>query len=101
MCVCAEVVIGFERTMVTTSENAGTAELCAVIRMGSLERSVDITFSTQPGTAQGRPFLCTSVAWLLSTHMISHMDMRSVATFDDDLFFLEMWWCMYMHSAHM
>ena len=34
-------------------EQQGTVEVCAVILDGSLERNVDVTLSTQPGTAQG------------------------------------------------
>ena len=53
VCIYAGVVIGFEQTMVAIHESDGVVELCAVIRDGSLGRSVDVTFSTQPGTAQG------------------------------------------------
>ena len=57
VCIHAGVVIGFEQTMVAIQESDGVVELCAVIRDGSLERSVDVTFSTQPGTAQGSAFV--------------------------------------------
>ena len=56
-----EVVIGFEETLVTTPEGSGVVELCAVIREGSLERSVDVTFSTEPGTAEGGDYIYVHV----------------------------------------
>ena len=38
-------------------ETDGMVELCAVIIDGSLERSVDVVISTQPGTAEGNNML--------------------------------------------
>ena len=50
-----EVVIGFEQTTVTVTEQQDSAELCASIMVNTLARTVDVTLSTQPGTATGEP----------------------------------------------
>ena len=46
-------MIGFEQTAVTVFETVGSVELCAAILDGTLGRDVDVTLSTQPGTATG------------------------------------------------
>jgi hypothetical protein len=46
-----EVVIGFEQTTVTVFEQQDSVELCASIMENTLARTVDVTLSTQPGTA--------------------------------------------------
>ena len=50
----AEVTIGLVPTSVTVAENEGSVEFCAEV-MGTvaLQRTVQVTFQTIPGTASG------------------------------------------------
>ena len=45
------VTISFDRVMYSVGENAGTVQISALLIQGELQRSVEILFSTQSGTA--------------------------------------------------
>ena len=52
--ICAEVVIGLERTEYSVDEDAGTVSICARVFSGSIEtgRNIDVIFTSgNPGTA--------------------------------------------------
>ena len=46
-----DVVIGLERTSYTTQEGGVSAEVCARIQRGMLEREVQVNLQTSDGTA--------------------------------------------------
>ena len=53
------VVIGLEREDYQVSEGAGTVEVCAVVRRGSLDRGLVLELSTSDKTAQSMYSQCS------------------------------------------
>ena len=51
--VSTGVTIGFEMPNYTVPEDGGFVEVCAVVLDGGLERTVNITLETLPGSAAG------------------------------------------------
>ncbi len=51
------MTIGFERSSYSVMEDMGLIEVCALVRFGSLGSEVEVTLTTQDGSAEGKVFV--------------------------------------------
>ena len=83
MCYAAAINVRLESASDTVVEG-GTVEVCAVVENGQFERSIQLSVSSQPGSAQEEDYVDVYMGHLtLQPH-----DKRScitVETMDDDL----------------
>jgi hypothetical protein len=62
-----EIVIGFVESSYTISESGGQQEVCAEVKSGNLQTTIEVEFSTADGDATGKFILSSSVDLSLLT----------------------------------